>query len=141
MTPPDRIVIRGIDDYLAAVARMVFQSGMGHTVVDAKWNDIDAAFEQFDCEAVAGYDAHDIDRLCGDARVIRNRRKIEAIIANAKTILALEADPGFAVWLRSHDTHGNRDASLRKTFKFLGPAGVREFLRIVGETSEQECAP
>lgn len=133
--------IRTIDDYLAAIARLVFQSGMGRTVVDAKWASINDAFDGFDCAAVADYHSHDIDRLCDDQRVIRNRRKIEAIVSNAQTLLSLEADPGFAIWLRSHTTDEQREAALRKTFKFLGPTGVQEFLWIVGETTEPPCAP
>ncbi|QUR68927.1 DNA-3-methyladenine glycosylase I [Mycobacterium spongiae] len=136
---PEQISVGGVDDYLAAMSRMVFQSGMGRSVVDAKWADISDAFDHFDCASVAAYNPTDVDRLCNDARVIRNRRKIEAIIANANTLLDLDADPGFGVWLKSHPSDADRVTALRKQFKFLGPTGIHEFLWIVGETSDPGC--
>ena len=134
---PKRITISGPDDYLAALSRIVFQSGMGRAVVDAKWNDIVAAFDNFAIKTVAQYGPDDIDRLCQDERVIRNRRKIEAIVHNANVLDELEADPGFSAWLRSHPDEMERDAALIQRFKYLGPTGVPEFCWIVGEPTAQ----
>ena len=47
------------------------------------------AFAGFDPTVVAGYDEHDVERLLGDAGLVRNRQKIEATIANARALLAL----------------------------------------------------
>lgn len=48
-----------------------------------------AAFDGFDARKIAAYTEADVARLMGDARIIRNRRKIESIITNARAYLAL----------------------------------------------------
>ena len=47
-------------------------------------------FADFDPEAVAEFGPDDVDRLLSDARIIRHRRKIEAMITNARALLALQ---------------------------------------------------
>lgn len=137
-TNPAPTTISGPDDYLAALSRIVFQSGMAWTVVEAKWADIVAAFDNFAINTVAGYGPDKIEQLCQNERVIRNRRKIEAIVHNAKVLIDLEADPGFAAWLRSHPDEMARDAALIRQFKYVGPTSVSEFCRIVGEPTVQQ---
>ena len=45
----------------------------------------------------------DVDRLTEDTRVIRNRRKLEAVVSNVEKILELDAEfSGFQKYLRSH---------------------------------------
>ena len=130
--PHQRMHITGLDDYLAAMTKMVFQSGMGAAVVKAKWDGFTEAFSSFDCEVVAALSPDDIDRLCQDARIIRNRRKIEATVHNAEKLLELEAGGGFDVWLSGHPSPVERDQALRREFKFLGPAGIQAFLWMIG---------
>lgn len=128
----ERMEIGGLDDYLSAMTKMVFQSGMGAAVVKAKWQGFVDAFAAFDCEKVAALSPDDVDRLCQDARIIRNRRKIEATVANARKLLELNAGDGFEVWLSGHPTPAERDEALRREFRFLGPAGVQAFVWMVG---------
>ena len=135
---PEQVEINGLDDYLAELTKVVFQSGMGRQVVEAKWDGFLDAFEQFDCAKVAALSPEDIDRLVADTRVIRNRRKIEATVHNAETLLELEESGGFTSWLRSHETEAERDKALRREFKFLGPSGIHQFLWAVGE-SDAAC--
>lgn len=134
--PHERMDIRGLDDYLAAMTKMVFQSGMGAAVVKAKWDGLTEAFAGFDCEIVAALSPDDIDRLCTDERIIRNRRKIEATVHNAEKLLELEAGGGFGAWLSGHPSPSERDEALRREFKFLGPAGTQAFLWMVGAADE-----
>ncbi len=130
--PHERMDIRGLDNYLAAMTKMVFQSGMGAAVVKAKWDGFTEVFASFDCERVAALSPGDVDRLCHDARIIRNRRKIEATVHNAEKLLELEAAGGFEAWLSGHATSAERDQALCREFKFLGPAGIQAFLWMVG---------
>ena len=51
--------------------------------------DFRAAFEDFDPERVARFGERDVERLLGDAGIVRHRGKIEATIANARATLAL----------------------------------------------------
>jgi DNA-3-methyladenine glycosylase I len=49
------------------------------------------AFADFDPDAVARFDERDVERLLGDAGIVRHRGKIEAAIANAHGVLALRS--------------------------------------------------
>lgn len=74
-------------EYFALLARAVFSAGLGPKVVESRWLDMDEAFHGFDPAAVAQMGEDDVARLLGDPAVIRNRRKIEAVIKNAGTFL------------------------------------------------------
>ncbi len=71
-----------------------FQSGLSWITVLRKREAFRAAFAAFDPAVVAGYDEHDVERLMGDAGIIRNRAKITATIANARALLDLHAQGG-----------------------------------------------
>ena len=131
---PPQITPKRLGDYLEVMSKAVFQSGMSWQVVNKKWDGIRDAFRDFDAEAVARLGEREIDALTQDTRVIRNRRKIEAIIENANRMLALEAEHGgFRNYLRSHGGFEATVADLRKQFKFVGETGCYIFLYIVGE--------
>ncbi len=131
---PPQVKPKRLGDYLEVMSKAVFQSGMSWQVVNKKWDGIRDAFRDFDAEAVARLGEREIDALTQDTRVIRNRRKIEAIIENANRMLALEAEHGgFRKYLRSHGGFEATVADLRKQFKFVGETGCYIFLYIVGE--------
>ena len=73
-------------DYLEVMSKSVFQAGMSWRVVEAKWPEIRQAFRGFDPAVVADLTEKDLDELTNDQRVIRNRRKLEAIVVNARRI-------------------------------------------------------
>ncbi len=131
---PPQVKPKRLGDYLEVMSKAVFQSGMSWQVVNKKWDGTRDAFRDFDAEAVARLGEREIDALTQDTRVIRNRRKIEAIIENANQMLALEAEHGgFRNYLRSHGGFEATVADLRKQFKFVGETGCYIFLYIVGE--------
>lgn len=77
----------------ALLERMVlegFQSGLSWLTILRKREGFREAFAGFDPGAVAGFDEEDVERLMGDAGIVRNRRKIEAAITNARATLALQ---------------------------------------------------
>jgi 3-methyladenine DNA glycosylase Tag len=134
MQAPRQITPRGPADYLEVMTKAVFQSGMSWQVVEAKWPGFGEAFDGFDPEKVAAYTGDDVERLAADARIVRNRRKIEATLTNAERMLELERGPGgFAGWLRSHDGFDATVAALRAEFRFIGETGAYYFLYVVGE--------
>ena len=119
--------------YLAPLARVMFSTGISWRVVDSKWPGIEAAFGHFDPAGVAALSDADVDRLMGDTRVIRNRRKIEAIRANAGRLIELaDAHDGFDRYLESLDDFDGTRRELKKQFAFLGDSGVLLFLWMVG---------
>ena len=69
-----------------------FQSGLSWLTILRKRENFRAAFDRFEIEKVAAYGRKDVDRLLADAGIIRNRRKIEATIANAKAARQLHAN-------------------------------------------------
>jgi DNA-3-methyladenine glycosylase I len=66
-----------------------FQSGLSWLTILRKREHFRAAFCAFDPERVARLGDDDVERLMGDAGIVRNRAKIEATIANARATVAL----------------------------------------------------
>jgi 3-methyladenine DNA glycosylase Tag len=134
MKAPDKIQPRGLADYLDVMTRAVFQSGMSWRVVEAKWDGFRHAFHEFDPEWVGGLGEEDVERLASDKAIVRNRRKIEATIQNAETLLELDRSPGgFRGWLRSHGGFEETIDALREELSFIGDIGAYYFLYVVGE--------
>ncbi|MCM3882949.1 DNA-3-methyladenine glycosylase I [Frankia sp. R82] len=75
-----------------------FQSGLSWLTILRKRPAFRAAFAEFDPAVVADYGPHDVERLLGDAGIVRNRRKIEATIVNARAVLNLDVPLGDLVW-------------------------------------------
>ena len=133
-TPPEKIQPSSLDDYLEVMSKAVFQSGMSWRVVEAKWSSTRQAFQDFDIHKIANFNEHDMELLAKDTRVIRNHRKLEAVVFNARKMLDLDRQYGsFQSYLHSHGDFGAVLAALRSDFKFMGPTGCYYFLYVVGE--------
>ena len=123
-----------LSGYLAIMSKAVFQTGISWKVVETKWAGIRLALKDFDPLIISGFGGADIDRLMQDTRLIRNRRKLEAIVLNARKMLELEASfKGFKNYLRSFDSFKQTVAALHRDFKFMGETGSYYFLWVVGE--------
>ena len=72
------------DEAFEALCFQIFQSGLSLRLVLAKWPALTDAFHDFKIRCVAAMTAKDIDALVADPLLIRNRRKIEAVVTNAK---------------------------------------------------------
>jgi 3-methyladenine DNA glycosylase Tag len=132
--PPPRSRPKNLAGYLAALSRPVFTAGMNWRVVDAKWDGINKAFDDFDPHKVAAFGPDDVDRLMSNEAVIRSRPKIEAVIDNAQTLLDLDAEyKGFRKYLRSQGGYDAIAADLQKRFHYIGATGAYTFLYMVGE--------
>ena len=75
-----------------------FQSGLSWLTILRKRENFRAAFRGFDLAELAGYGPPDVDRLLSDPGIIRNRRKIEATIQNARAALAVPGGLAALVW-------------------------------------------
>ena len=71
-----------------------FQSGLSWLTILRKRDNFRAAFAGFDLEAVAAFGAPDVERLLGDAGIVRHRGKIESTVNNARRALELIAEVG-----------------------------------------------
>lgn len=65
------------------------QAGLSWLTILKKREAYRKAFHQFDCQKIAAYTPHDVERLLADAGIVRNRLKIEAAIRNARGTLAI----------------------------------------------------
>jgi DNA-3-methyladenine glycosylase I len=122
--------------YLEEMTRSIFQAGFSWKVIRDKWPNFQKAFDSFDIFTVAGYGEPDVERLVADSGIVRNRRKIEATIHNARVMLDLIREHGsFHAFLRSMDglDYAGRRKQLGQRFKNLGPTGIFTFLWCVEE--------
>ena len=128
-----------------------FQSGLSWATILRKRPAFRAAFDGFDPDLVAAYDERDVERLMADAGIVRNRRKVEATLTNARATVALRAEGGLVdlVWSfrpavtpapTSYDEVPTRSAeslalskALRaKGFTFVGPTTMYALMEAVG---------
>ncbi len=112
----------------------MFQAGLSWRTVLNKREAFRKAFDDFSLSHVADYREKDVQRLLNNKAIIRNRKKIEAAIQNAKIILELKKEHGsFAKYLASLD---NDEKTLSKEFKdrfsFMGPTIALSFFHSVG---------
>ena len=134
MPSPEKIQPTSLSDYLEIMTKAVFQSGISWRVVEAKWPGIKEAFKDFDTDVVAGFSEPELDELAQDTRVIRNRRKLSAIVSNAQRMVELEEEHGgFQKYLRSRPDFSSTVQDIRKQFNFMGDTGTYFFLYVVGE--------
>ena len=72
-----------------------FQAGLSWLTILKKREAFRTAFADFDPEKVAAFTETDVQRLLGDAGIIRHRGKIEAAISGAQAWIKLEEQKGF----------------------------------------------
>jgi DNA-3-methyladenine glycosylase I len=133
-----------------------FQSGLSWLTILRKREGFRAAFAGFDPELVAQFGERDVERLLGDAGIVRHRGKIEAAIANARATLALRApgtplpqlmwshapDPGEAPrsaadWRSTTPESVALAKALRKAgFRFVGPTTVYATMQACGVVND-----
>ncbi len=121
------------DELFGRLILEINQAGLSWTLMLKKLDNFRAAFNNFSVEKVARYGPEDIGRLLNDRGIVRNRRKIEAVIENARRLVEIRSEYGsFRQWL---DLKGEECSDLdewtrlfRKTFKFVGSEIVNEFL-------------
>jgi DNA-3-methyladenine glycosylase I len=133
---PPRKKPAGDNGYLEELTKAIFQAGFSWRVIRDKWPNFQRAFDDFDVATVAGYGEPDVERLVADQGIVRNRRKIEATIYNARVMWDLIQEYGsFHAYLRSLDgsEYAARRQELSRRFKNLGPTGVFTFLWCVNE--------
>lgn len=122
--------------YFEALTLNIFRAGLDWRMVEKKWPAIKQAFDDLDIAKVADYTPLDVERLLGDASIIRNRRKIEATVENANAGLSLIEEHGsFANYIRTIDERGWEPLvkDLVKRFSHLGQNSALHFLHSVGE--------
>jgi DNA-3-methyladenine glycosylase I len=131
----------------------VFQAGLSWSIVFGKQDGFRSAFHGFDIAKVAAMTDKDVDRLTEDPSIIRNRRKIQATVDNARAMLS--ASPDLTELAKSHESARRRsprsiaalptstpqaEAFSRQLkaqgYHFVGPTSVYAFMQNIGVVND-----
>ncbi len=117
-----------------------FQAGLSWRTVLYKRDALRECFYSFDAARVAAMTEDDVAALMGDARIIRCRRKMEAVIHNAQRHLVLFPEEGsFSAYVYEHSSGEALSADLKRLgYRFAGPVICEAFLMSVGATEGHE---
>jgi len=130
----------------------LLQSGLSWALILRKREGLREAFAGFDPDEVAGLD---VERLLEDERVIRNRKKLEAIVRNAEATIAMRDDVPLPelIWgfrrrnrraPRTYEEMGSFSTESkelakelkRRGFAFVGPTTVYSTMQAVGVVND-----
>ena len=130
-----------------------FQAGLSWYTILAKREHFRRAFAQFDFHQVARFTPADVERLVGDAGIVRHRGKIEAVIHNAQRALEMVAAEGSLAaffWRYAPDAPSTgRDipaqtaqslalskALKKRGWKFVGPTTMYALMQAMGMVND-----
>jgi DNA-3-methyladenine glycosylase I len=141
-----------------------FQAGLSWLLILRKREHFRRAFDEWDVQRIASYTAADVERLLNDPGIIRNRRKIESTIENARRLLEVQAAYGSfdryiwslvdgarlaqspaPIWsaVPAYTPESERIARelRRQGFKMVGPTMCYSFMQSVGMVNDhvQSC--
>jgi DNA-3-methyladenine glycosylase I len=137
-----------------------FQSGLSWLTILRKRPAFRAAFADFEPDALARMGVDDVERLMGDAGIVRNRAKIEATLANGRAAVDLrEAGVALSELIWSHrpparaapDTFADVPAVTpastalskdlrRRGFRFVGPTTAYALMQACGLVNDHLAA-
>ncbi len=127
-----------------------FQAGLSWITILKKRENFRAAFDRFDPEIIARYNANKISTLMNDTGIVRNKLKVEATITNAQAYLEIEDFSGYLwgfldnkVVQNVHKTGKTVPAATplaekiskdlkKRGFRFVGPTIVYAFMQACG---------
>lgn len=131
-----------------------FQAGLSWITILRKRDNFRNAFDHFDPQVMARYDAKKRAALMGDPGIVRNRAKIEASVGNAQAYLAIADFSGYLWGFVDGHPIVNRFTDMtqipaaapiagtiskdlkRRGFRFVGPTIVYAFMQACGLTND-----
>lgn len=145
------VPIRGESALFERLSLEAFQSGLSWLTILRKRAAFRHAFAGFDPAAVAAFGDADVTRLLADAAIVRNRAKIDAVIANARAIVALDVPLDTLLWsfapepgrrsrpvaIADVPAHTAESAAMakelkRRGFSFVGPTTCYALMQATG---------
>lgn len=128
-----------------------FQSGLSWVTILRKRPAFREAFAGFDPDVVAAFGEDDVARLMDDERIVRNRRKIDAAITNARAVVELRSDGGLGELIWSYQPESTPQPQTmdevpssseeskalakdlkRRGFSFVGPVTIFALMEAIG---------
>lgn len=143
------VPIHGESAFFERMSLEGFQSGLSWITILKKRPGFRAAFADFDADTVAGYDEADVERLLGDAGIVRHRGKITATISNAAAIVDLREQHGpdaleellrrftpqrpvaYTETVSAESTALSKELK-KQGFRFVGPTTMHALMQAVG---------
>ena len=143
-------VLHGDDALFERLCLEAFQSGLSWLTILRKRPAFRLAFDDFAIEKVAAFGDRDVERLMGDASIVRNRAKITAAIANARVAVALDGGLDELMWSLAPTEHRSRPMGIgdvpavttestamakelkRRGFRFFGPTTAYALMQATG---------
>lgn len=141
----------GENAYFERLSLEGFQAGLSWATILRKRPAFREVFADFDVDTVAAFGPDVVDSLMSDARIVRNRAKIEATIGNAQATVGLRDEGGLEAFLwsfkpaetpfpvRMSEVPTTSDESVRmskalrkKGFRFVGPTTMYALMEAVG---------
>jgi DNA-3-methyladenine glycosylase I len=137
--------IKSDDELFGRLILEINQAGLSWDTILNKQVNFRRAYSDFRIEKIANYSSEDVERLLGDAGIIRNKLKIRAAIFNAARIKEMQIEHGsFQEWLEK-----NKPLKIegwvklfKQNFKFTGGEITKEFLRssgVIGGAHVSSC--
>ena len=134
------------------------QAGLAWVTILRKRDDYRKAFDHFDPGRIARYDNRRITRLLDNPGIVRNRRKVESTVSNARAFLAVqeahgsfdayiwrfvEGTPIRNQWRRmstvpaeTTESHAMSKALKHRGFRFVGPTICYAFMQATGMVND-----
>ena len=134
------------------------QAGLSWSTILKKRDGYRRAFADFDAARVARFAAARVERLLGDPSIVRNRAKVEAAVANARALLAVQREHGsfgaYAwtfvggrprqnAWRSSREVPAETVESktmsrdlMKRGFRFVGPTICYAFMQATGMVND-----
>lgn len=134
------------------------QAGLSWETILNKREGYRRAFQGFEPEVLARWNARHVEKLMQDPGIVRNRQKIESAIGNARAYLALkEEEPSFARWMwgfvggepiqnrwdgirkipaETRESQALSKELKRRGFRFVGPTIIYAFMQAVGMVND-----
>jgi len=150
--------VHGENELYERLTLEAFQSGLSWITILRKRENFRRAFDGFRIDRVAEYEAKDVKRLLADAGIVRNRKKVEAAITNAKAARELHAagesldeliwgfapDPGSRPVPRSFvdlepataESKAMAKELKRRGFVFVGPTTAHATMQAIGVVND-----
>ncbi len=153
----DEVWGRPVADGQALFAKLCLdgqQAGLSWITILRKQAGYEAAFADFDPDALVKFTDADVERLMGDAGIVRNRLKIQSVIRNARAYVAMrEAGEDFAAFLwgftgdrpvvnawqelaevptETDESRAMSKALKQRGFNFVGPTICYAFMQATG---------
>ncbi|WP_412989987.1 DNA-3-methyladenine glycosylase I [Pediococcus siamensis] len=145
-------------ELFASFALEIFQAGLNWETILQRRPAFMTQFNEFEPECVAQIKAKDVDQILQNTQIIRNRRKISAVCANAKIVVALDMSFSDYIWhffdfeplqatVASDAASSRRELLNRVTqqmkgagFTFIGPKLLNSFFQAAGLINDHDVS-